>query len=265
MRIPKVTHQVWMQGWDQLPQKFHKNVEKLHRLNPDWEHKTWDEAQLRKACEEYGPECVTRFDSYEHFIQRVDFGRYVILYLYGGVTVDCDMEAFRPLSEMSEIDFSPLIVVKANNSKFETGFVTAAHVVNDDWFINNGFIATKPRNPDIKRLVESCINDRTKREDYFSQEYFISTTTGPIRISIVLKDSNMTILNPDIIESEYENENTIFVHDHQFSWTNNLTASVIKAYLFIKEHKRPFILIITFLMLYIIQILEVQIKYRFQI
>jgi mannosyltransferase OCH1-like enzyme len=193
-------------------------------------------------------------------MQKVDFGRYVILYLYGGVIIDCDMEAFISLSKLPEIDFSPLILGKANNSKFETGFVTAAHVVNHDWFINSAFIATKPRNPDMKRLVESCINDRTKREDYFSQEYFISTTTGPIRISTILKDSNMTILNPEVIESEYENENTIFIHNHQFSWTNNLTASVIKLYLFVKEHKRPFILIITFLILCIIQLLKIQIK-----
>jgi hypothetical protein len=178
------------------------------------------------------------------------------LYLYGGVIVDCDMEAFRPLSELPEIDFSPLIVGKANSSKIETGFVTYGHVVNDDWFINSAFIATKPRNLDMKRLVESCINDRTKRKDYFSQEYFISTTTGPIRISTILKDSNMTILNPEIIESEYENENTIFVHDHQFSWTNNLTASIIKLYLFIKEYKHPFILIITYSILLLILLLK---------
>ena len=256
MLIPKVTHQVWMQGWDQLPQKFHKNVEKLYRLNPDWEHKTWDESQLRKACEEYSPECAKRFDAYEHFMQKVDFGRYVILYLYGGVIIDCDMEAFRSLSKLPEIDFSPLIVGKANNSKFETGFVTAAHVVNHDWFINSAFIATKPRNPDMKRLVESCINDRTKRDDYFSQEYFISTTTGPIRISTVLKDSNMTILNPEVIESEYENENTIFVHDHQFSWTNNITASIIKSYLFAKEYKQVSVLLFTILIFAILYIIS---------
>jgi mannosyltransferase OCH1-like enzyme len=248
---------VWIQGWDQLPQKFHKNVHKLHRLNPDWEHKTWDEGQLRGACEEYGKECVDRFDAYEHFIQKVDFGRYVILYLYGGVTIDCDMEAFRSLSEIPEIDFSPLIVSKANNSPFETGFVTAGHLKNDDWFINNAFIATKARNPVIKRLVESCINDRTKREDYFSQEYFISTTTGPIRVSTVLKDSNMTILKPDIVESEYENENIIFIHDHQFSWTDSFTAIIIKTYLLVKNLKGPFIVVFTLLVLYIIQLVKV--------
>ena len=256
MLIPKVTHQVWMQGWDQLPQKFHKNVEKLHRFNPDWEHKTWDEVQLRKACEEYGPECVERFDAYEHFMQKVDFGRYVILYLYGGITVDCDMEAFRPLSDLPEIEFSPLIVGKANDSVFETSMVTFGHVLNDDWFINSGFIATKPRNPDIKRIVETCSNDHTKREDYFSQEYFISTTTGPIRISTILKKSNMTILSPDVLESEYKNEKTIFVHDHELSWTDGINASLVKGYLFIKEFKQPFILLFTILIFSILYIIS---------
>jgi mannosyltransferase OCH1-like enzyme len=188
-------------------------------------------------------------------MQKVDFGRYVILYLYGGVTVDCDMEAFRPLNELPEIDFSPLIVSKANHSSFETSFVTAGHIKNDDWFINSAFIACKPRNPDIKRLVESCINDRTKREDYFSQVYFITTTTGPIRISTALKGSNMTILYPDILESEYQNERTFFIHDHELSWTDGVTAAVIKVYLVIKEYKQPFILLFTLLTFLILNII----------
>lgn len=172
-----------------------------------------------------------------------------MLYLYGGVTIDCDMEAFRSLNELPEIDFSPLMVAKSNHSVFETGFVTAGHIINDDWFINNAFIACKPRNPDIKRLIESCISDRTKREDYLSQSYFISTTTGPIRASTVLKDSNMTILYPEVIESEYENGKMFFIHDHQFTWTDRVTAMVIKGYLIAKEFKIIFILFSTLVIL----------------
>ena len=244
-----------MQGWDQLPQKFHKNVERLRALNPGWEHKTWDEAQLHKACEEYGPECTERFDAYEHFTQKVDFGRYVVLYLYGGVTVDCDMEAHRPLEDIPEIVFAPLIVCKANTSELETSLVTYGHIKNDDWFVNNAFIACEPLNSDIKRLVESCINDRTKRDDYWSQPYFISTTTGPIRISTILKGTNMTVLYPHVIESEYFNESFIFVHDHQFSWTDQVSASLVKGYLFVKEYKHIFILIFIVLVLSIINTL----------
>lgn len=240
--------------------KFHKNVKKLHDLNPDWEHRKWDDKKLRKACEEYGPECLARFDAYEHLIQKVDFGRYVILYLYGGVTVDCDMEAFRPLNELPEIEFSPLIVGKSNDSVFETSIITFGHVVNDNWFINNGFIACKPLNPDIKRLVESCINDRTKREDYFSQVYFVSTTTGPIRISTVLKGSNMTILYADVLESEYENEKTFFIHDHELGWTDGVSASVFKGYLFVKNYRIPFILLFTIIIFLILRIIIQPIK-----
>lgn len=213
-------------------------------MNPNWSHRTWDESQLRKACEEYGPECAARFDEYEHLAQKVDFGRYVILYLYGGVTVDCDMEAIKPLEEIPSIDKAPLIVSKANDCKLETSLVTFGHMKNDDWFINSAFICCEPGNPDVKRLIETCISDATKREDYWTKAYFVSTTTGPIRISTVLKDANMTVLYPDVIESEYENPKSIFVHRHELSWTDAFSAGVVKSYLFIKEHKSTFILIV---------------------
>ena len=220
-------------------------------MNPEWEHRTWNESQLRSACEEYGPECAARFDAYEHLMQKVDFGRYVVLYLYGGVTIDCDMVAQKPLDEIPDISTAPLIACKANDSTIETSIVTYGHVRNDDWFINSAFVCSEAGNPDLKRLVEACIHDKTRRQDYWSQAYFISTTTGPIRISTVLKGANMTVLYPDVIESEYENPKAIFIHDHQFSWTDSVSASVVKSYLFIKEHKLIFILT-TIILLYLI-------------
>jgi mannosyltransferase OCH1-like enzyme len=195
-----------------------------------------------------------RFDSYEHLIQKVDFGRYVIAYLYGGITLDCDMEPFRPLDEIPEIDFSPLIVGKSNDSRFETCSMTFGHLLNDEWFLNNAFIACKPKNPDIKRLIDSCINDRTTCEDYFCRVYCISTTTGQIRMSTVLKDSNMTILYPDLLESEYHNSKTFFIHDHDLSWSDSYSAFFMKGYLFVKEYKKPAILLLTIIILYILKL-----------
>lgn len=253
MQIPKITHQVWIQGWDQLPEKFHSNVNLLREVNPAWTHRTWDHARLRKACEEYGPECAQKFDSYEHFIQQVDFGRYVVLYLYGGVAVDCDMVAIRPLDDIPELDSSELVVSLANRTVIETCFTTMGHLTNNNWFINNAFIVAAPRNPDLKRLIESCINDRTKRADYLNKAYFISTTTGPIRFSTALKDSPMTILYSDVIESEYENEKSIFIHKHELSWTEPGLASIFKIYLFIQNYKILFIFTIALILFYLLK------------
>lgn len=253
MPIPKVTHQVWIQGWDQIPEKFHSNVNRLREMNPTWKHRTWDHARLRKACEEYGPECVAKFDSYEHFIQQVDFGRYVVLYLYGGITVDCDMLAIRPLDNIPKLESSKLIVSRANRTLLETTVTTMGHIANNRWFINNAFIAAEQRNPDIKRLIESCIADRTKQEDYMSQAYFVSNTTGPIRFSMTLKDSPMTILYSDVIESEYENEKAIFIHEHELSWTEPGLASIFKLYLLIQNYKILFIHLILIILFYFLK------------
>ena len=72
-----------MQGWDKLPVKFNDNVSRLHSMNPEYKHMQWDEKSLRSECVKISKECAAKYDSFEHMISRVDFGRYVVLYTYG--------------------------------------------------------------------------------------------------------------------------------------------------------------------------------------
>jgi hypothetical protein len=163
------------------------------------------------------------------------------------------MEALKPLDKVPDIETAPLILSKANDSVIETFVSTLGHIKNDNWFINSAFICCEPKNPDMKRLVETCINDRTRREDYFSQSYFILTTTGPIRISLCLKESNMVILCPEVIESEFETPKSVFVHRHEFSWTEPSSAYMIKLYMAIKEYKQCFILLVLILVCFFVR------------
>ena len=68
MTIPKITHQIWMQGWKNLPEKFQENVEILHEMNPGYTHMKWDEESLRIECSKFGADCLKKFDSFELFI-----------------------------------------------------------------------------------------------------------------------------------------------------------------------------------------------------
>jgi hypothetical protein len=104
VEIPKVTHQIWFQGWDQLPEKYREDTEKLSILNQNWEHKKWDEGSLRAECEKFSPEALSKFDEFDKMIQKIDFGRYIVLHNYGGVSVDCDAECLRPLEKIPGID-----------------------------------------------------------------------------------------------------------------------------------------------------------------
>ena len=117
--IPKITHQIWFQGWDQLPEKYHGYMESLAILNQNWEHMKWDEGSLRAECEKLGPETLEKFDGFDNMIQKVDFGRYVVLHNYGGVSVDCDAECLRPLEKIPGLDRYDLILSKNSMTHLE--------------------------------------------------------------------------------------------------------------------------------------------------
>ena len=72
-------------------------------LHPDWEHRLWGEADLTWLQNR------ELFDNAEDFTEHVgqfrsDVARYEILRLLGGVYVDCDMEARRPIDELLGCD-----------------------------------------------------------------------------------------------------------------------------------------------------------------
>jgi hypothetical protein len=97
--IPKVLHRIWVGGT--MPYQYRKFEEKWRALHPDWEIKTWGEADLTWL------ENQSLFDSAEKLVPkdavgqfRSDVARYEILYRFGGLYADCDVEpqkCFDPL------------------------------------------------------------------------------------------------------------------------------------------------------------------------
>jgi hypothetical protein len=107
------TGQVVVMGrktWDSLPPKFKGNVESLKALNPGYTHMVWDEASLRDECRKLFPAVLAKFNSLPYLVQKVDFGRLVILYAYGGITVDTDMKSLKAIDTTPKIDTAELIV-----------------------------------------------------------------------------------------------------------------------------------------------------------
>jgi mannosyltransferase OCH1-like enzyme len=67
MSIPLITHQIWIQGWDVIPDKFKLNTESLKKHNPEFTHMTWDEKSLREECAKISHNVRDKFDSLKLF------------------------------------------------------------------------------------------------------------------------------------------------------------------------------------------------------
>lgn len=97
--IPKVIHYCWF-GGKELPEEFKEYIDGWKRLCPDYEIIRWDETNydvtknryMREAyeCKQWG------------FVP--DYARLDIVYSYGGIYLDTDIELLKSFDELLDLD-----------------------------------------------------------------------------------------------------------------------------------------------------------------
>jgi mannosyltransferase OCH1-like enzyme len=220
MSIPKITHQIWLQGWEERPEKFNENIRLLHELNPDWIHMNWDEEKMLIELKKLGAEYVKKYHAFEKLIQKVDFGRYAILYNYGGVSIDLDMKSLKSLNNTPEVHTSDFIISEASH---------ASSIASHLFKYNNATIFCSPQHRYMRKLIEAILENNKTCKDYSSDFLCVTHTTGPEIFSTVLANENdIVVLKKDLFEPCYgiiadivnckPKPESIIDHQHEQSW-----------------------------------------------
>ena len=226
--IPKVTHQIWFQGWKNLPEKYSADTEKLSSLNPNWEHMKWDEDSLRTECAKFSPEALAKFEEFPHMIQKIDFGRCVVLHNYGGVSVDCDAECLRPFEKTPGLDRYDLILSKNPLNRLENK-VASFGFSKDMVMVNNATICCTKEHALMKQFIEFLIENESWNEDVVIDTQL---KTGPLITSIFfnryLDEPEMSILDHEIFEPWGSvTKRTVLDHKCDQSWTGFVALPVV--------------------------------------
>lgn len=90
--IPKVIHYCWF-GGEKLPKSVQKCIESWRKYCPDFKIKEWNESNFDLKICDYVEEAVEK----EEWAFVSDYARFWILYNYGGVYLDTDVELIKPL------------------------------------------------------------------------------------------------------------------------------------------------------------------------
>jgi hypothetical protein len=92
--IPRIVHQVWL-GPDPLPDEFARYRETWREHHPSWDVRLWTEDNLP-------PDLIRTevYDRLRHPVERSDILRLELVYRYGGVYVDTDVECLRPIDPL---------------------------------------------------------------------------------------------------------------------------------------------------------------------
>lgn len=96
--IPRIIHQTWKTRT--VPEAMREFQSSWATHHPDWECRLWTNEDNLQLVREHYPQFETAFLRFTPAIVQIDFIRLAYMHRFGGVYVDLDFEALRPLDPL---------------------------------------------------------------------------------------------------------------------------------------------------------------------
>lgn len=93
--VPKIIHQLAPKDSSSWPDVWHKCQATWKTLYPNYEYILWTDEMMDTFMKTEFPEYYEMYSGYKRHIHRVDAVRYFILYRYGGIYADMDVEVLK--------------------------------------------------------------------------------------------------------------------------------------------------------------------------
>ena len=210
-------HFIWFQG--QPPQNYNENIIEFKKKNPNFRINLWDEKSILKIIKR-NPVFLMAYQKSRYLIQKVDIAKYAILYYYGGIYLDLDIQVNQPIHSefIRSLDRNTLYF----NWMQVYSFLPFIRVIN-----NGIIISLEPMNQNILQIVNDIdwISHQGKNKDWYILE-----TTGPFYLTRWIKkrdNPKIKVLDQKYFEGRpliqfFTNSHGVFTtHLHHSNWMEN--------------------------------------------
>jgi mannosyltransferase OCH1-like enzyme len=205
-----IAHFIWFQG--PPPEKYHKSIADFQNKNPQFKIMIWDEkklipllntSDLFKAAES---KC-------KFMIQKIDLYKFIILYHFGGIYLDIDIDVEKPFSD----DF--LNKVMSHEMVFsKIQFMSFIPIQ----IVNNGIIFAKKGSSQILKLI----NDIPWEQPFYkTKDWIVLDTVGPLFVSNWCKKNNVELIDQKYVEGrplfnfgDSSRRGIFITHKHDNNW-----------------------------------------------
>lgn len=220
--IPQIIHYIWF-GNNPKSELILKCINSWKEKMPDWEFREWNESNYdinKNAYIKEAYEC-------KKYAFASDYARFDILYKYGGIYLDTDVEMLKPIPK-EFLKFNGFTGIEGNN-KIAPGLILAA----------------RPKNKIIGEIKEMYDNIHFLQNGKMNQKTVVSYTTEIFKkYGFIENGKTQLIANFKIFSYEYFcafdflnrkfhiTKNTISIHHYTSTWNQSL-----KRKMFIKVKK----------------------------
>ena len=179
--IPCLIHQTWNSR--QLPVNLDTWCASWRRLNPGAEYRFYDDGDCRSFVGQEFPSLLGLYDSLAWGIERSDLFRLLVVYRYGGLYADVDMECLRSFTQFFLMD-GALFCVEARLTRSQQARLRYAY----PYQIANCIFAAVPGHPLLGDWIAE-IERRTGRSSSRSLAE-VEERTGPRLLTRLLFQSS---------------------------------------------------------------------------
>jgi hypothetical protein len=160
--VPRLIHQTFPSG--PLPAEIRENIAAIKALNPTWQHKLYDDAEIEHfIATAYGARVLRSFRSIDptYGAARADLFRYLLLYKVGGLYLDSKSSASKPLDSVLQPDDRYLISQWRNGpgEPLEWAGIHAELEGVPRGEFQQWFICAAPGHPFLKAVIENVLRN----------------------------------------------------------------------------------------------------------
>lgn len=224
--IPKIIHYCWF-GGNPLPESAKKCIASWRKFFPNYEIKEWNESNFDVNSIKYTREAY-KLKKYA-FVS--DYARMWILYNYGGLYFDTDVEIIKPMDDIiargNFMGFELFDEQQPHNFKTICGYLVnpglgigmspSSNIIKEvlEWYQSHHFVTEKGRiSGTIVYIVTNCLS-----------KYPIENKTNNF-----IKIDNLYIYSPDFFSPKNYytgvltlTSNTRSIHHYSATWVSNKT------------------------------------------
>ena len=206
-----------------VTKKLYQNIEKIKKLNPDYNYEFFTEKEsIDFINEHFGEDYSKAYIKLYYGAFRADFFRYCYLYIKGGFWIDVFMELNYPLDKLLDKDYNFItcLDLKDKNNINEQSmlykFWLKKFDKTDTTTIYNAFLGFEPKNKIIKKVLDkSYENIINGKEDGLN-------ITGPYLFGKIIDETNLEDYEYKFFNFKLQNMLTKFIKREDLKLDNGI-------------------------------------------
>ena len=169
--MKRIIHQTWKS--DNIPSYYQKWIHSWKENHSEWDYMFWSDNDLRDFISTNYNWFIKTYDGYSKNIMRVDAARYFLLYHYGGLYVDMDVECYRAIDDLI---YNKCVLFREYPDDFLQTEIGSQNI------ITNSIMYSDASSPLFKMLVNSL--DIKSQQNISNENLNVIYTTGPMFLTL---------------------------------------------------------------------------------